>query len=111
MVSRNCFSWAWSCARLAVLDRLGSGLSVSCFSAGSGGSIGSLRLGSGIGVGDWKSRKEPEAPARLLRKQRRVSTMITSDEGFQGLLGECLDSSILTKWVLKGQKIRTTGSG
>ncbi len=72
MVSRNCFSWVWSWARRAFLERPGSGLSLSCFSAGSGGSMGSLRLGSGIGAGDWNSGKELETPARLLRKQRRA---------------------------------------
>ena len=36
-------------------------------------------------------RKELETPARFLRKQRRVSTMITSDEDFRGGSAKCCD--------------------
>src|SRR6266446_2865936 len=36
-------------------------------------------------------RKELETPARFLRKQRRVSSIITSDEGLPGRLREVLN--------------------
>src|SRR5260370_34694668 len=74
IVSRNSFSCACNRTRCVILD-VSTGLSASCGSAGGGGSTGVLRLGLGIGGEDWKSSKEIESPARVLKKQRRVSSI------------------------------------
>jgi hypothetical protein len=51
--------------------------------------MGCLGWVPGMGGEDWKRRKQLETPARFLRKQRRVSSIITSDEGLRGDSAEC----------------------